>query len=320
MTRIQVRRDTSANWTKNNPVLASGEPAYETDTGKFKIGDGSKNYTALPYQGGGGGTTDSYTKSETDALLSEKNDNIFDIGKFTVVGSPTITDDGIASGFSTSDYLRKDFDSVINLKTQTLEIETEFIFKGVANLWFMNTDYWRARLRVENSSVLVYFSTSLVIGTNIGVSANVGDLIKAKVKLSPNGNELKVYINGAFANSKTSTFTADTDLYNKVSSIALGGCYNAVEITNTNIDLKHFSITVDGKEVFNGLMSSTKPIYDAIKDNNTKLSKFKTETSTDFSAVNSALNEKANLSDLANYVPLVTYNELLARVEALENK
>lgn len=53
MTRIQVRRDTSANWTKNNPVLASGEPAYETDTGKFKIGDGSKNYTALPYQGGG---------------------------------------------------------------------------------------------------------------------------------------------------------------------------------------------------------------------------------------------------------------------------
>ena len=36
--------------------------------------------------------------------------------------------------------------------------------------------------------------------------------------------------------------------------------------------------------------------------------------------VNSALNEKANLSDLANYVPLATYNALLARVEALENK
>ena len=66
-----------------------------------------------------------------------------------------------------------------------------------------------------------------------------------------------------------------------------------------SLDLKQFSITVDGKEVFNGLMSSTKPIYDAIKDNNTKLSEFKTKTSTDFSAVNSALNEKANLSDLA---------------------
>ena len=66
-----------------------------------------------------------------------------------------------------------------------------------------------------------------------------------------------------------------------------------------SIDLKQFSITVDGKEVFNGLMESTKPIYDAIKANNTELSEFKTETSTDFSAVNSALNEKANLTDLA---------------------
>ena len=36
------------------------------------------------------------------------------------------------------------------------------------------------------------------------------------------------------------------------------------------------------------------------------------------SKINSALNEKANLSDLANYVPLTTYNALLARVAALE--
>lgn len=48
--RIQYRRDTAANWTTANPVLAAGEPAVETDTKKRKIGDGSTAWTALPYQ------------------------------------------------------------------------------------------------------------------------------------------------------------------------------------------------------------------------------------------------------------------------------
>lgn len=47
--KIQVRRDTSALWTSNNPTLAAGEFGYETDTGRFKIGDGSAAWTDLPY-------------------------------------------------------------------------------------------------------------------------------------------------------------------------------------------------------------------------------------------------------------------------------
>lgn len=46
---IQVRRDTAANWTSANPTLASGEWAFETDTKKLKIGDGSTAWTSLPY-------------------------------------------------------------------------------------------------------------------------------------------------------------------------------------------------------------------------------------------------------------------------------
>ena len=57
MTRIQMRRDTSTNWSINNPTPANGEPCYETDTRKFKIGDGVTKYTNLPYQGGGGDIT-----------------------------------------------------------------------------------------------------------------------------------------------------------------------------------------------------------------------------------------------------------------------
>lgn len=52
-TRIKWRRDTSANWTSNNPVLLDGEViVVDTDSGetRFKIGDGVKTYTQLPFE------------------------------------------------------------------------------------------------------------------------------------------------------------------------------------------------------------------------------------------------------------------------------
>ena len=48
-TKIQLRRDTSANWTSANPTLFSGEIGFETNTGKFKIGNGSSVWSALDY-------------------------------------------------------------------------------------------------------------------------------------------------------------------------------------------------------------------------------------------------------------------------------
>jgi hypothetical protein len=48
-TRMQQRRGTASQWTAANPVLNAGELAYETDTGQFKIGDGSTAWTSLPY-------------------------------------------------------------------------------------------------------------------------------------------------------------------------------------------------------------------------------------------------------------------------------
>jgi len=52
-TRIKLRRDTAANWTQTNPVLAAGEPGLETDTGKVKYGNGTSTWSQLSYGGGG---------------------------------------------------------------------------------------------------------------------------------------------------------------------------------------------------------------------------------------------------------------------------
>jgi len=48
-TKIQLRRDTSENWNSLNPTLFAGELGFETNTGKFKLGNGSSAWTALDY-------------------------------------------------------------------------------------------------------------------------------------------------------------------------------------------------------------------------------------------------------------------------------
>jgi hypothetical protein len=47
--RIKLRRDTAANWTAANPVLAAGEVGYESDTKQAKVGNGSSVWSSLEY-------------------------------------------------------------------------------------------------------------------------------------------------------------------------------------------------------------------------------------------------------------------------------
>jgi hypothetical protein len=52
-TRMQQRRGTAAQWVSTNsgngPILNAGEIGYETDTNKFKIGDGTNHWVNLDY-------------------------------------------------------------------------------------------------------------------------------------------------------------------------------------------------------------------------------------------------------------------------------
>jgi hypothetical protein len=65
--RIQLRRDTTANWENTNPVLADGEPGYDIVTNEVRVGDGSTTWTGLSGNvigtGGGGASTGDVTFS-----------------------------------------------------------------------------------------------------------------------------------------------------------------------------------------------------------------------------------------------------------------
>jgi hypothetical protein len=78
-TRIQVRRDTAANWTANDPTLSDGEIGFETDTGKFKIGKSNTAWTSLQYAqvaGDDGLSYDIYPTVDSQGNLPPSNSGI----------------------------------------------------------------------------------------------------------------------------------------------------------------------------------------------------------------------------------------------------
>lgn len=46
---MQQRRGTASQWTTANPILNAGEIGFESDTNKFKIGDGTNHWADLTY-------------------------------------------------------------------------------------------------------------------------------------------------------------------------------------------------------------------------------------------------------------------------------
>jgi len=84
--QIQLRRDTSANWTSNNPILLAGEMALSTDvlyTGtdqpRYKIGNGVDTWLNLDYVPEGGGGT-SYPENLYLTIVNKTTDNLLASG------------------------------------------------------------------------------------------------------------------------------------------------------------------------------------------------------------------------------------------------
>jgi hypothetical protein len=69
-TTIQIRRATAATATTNNVTLKSGEIGLETDTGRFKIGDGNTSWNSLAYA-----TDANHTRPDTGLLGARAGDS-----------------------------------------------------------------------------------------------------------------------------------------------------------------------------------------------------------------------------------------------------
>ena len=91
-TKIQLRHDTAANWEANKTVvLLAGELGFETDTNKFKIGDGVKTWVELPYA-----VKDEIALTDENVTMTDDFTATVNIGTFSVPasGSGTIAAQG----------------------------------------------------------------------------------------------------------------------------------------------------------------------------------------------------------------------------------
>lgn len=74
--KIQMRRDTAANWVTYNPILADGEWGLESDTKKCKIGNGTAAWSVLDYISLGGDAVNvgyNFTNGQLEANCDDWN-------------------------------------------------------------------------------------------------------------------------------------------------------------------------------------------------------------------------------------------------------
>lgn len=186
MTKIQLRRDTAANWSTNNPTPSSGEPCFETDTGKLKIGDGITAYNSLPYQGG---TSDTAVTTDTAQTISGKKtfSNDINIEPWNSNTSPireTHIDlsNGNQNQFISAEGTDKAFgmytpsSTGIQLGTSKLDYTKGLSIKP-SSLTFKSSDGTVTDLLAGGSGDVTSAGNNTFTGTNIfkGTSLNVGD-------------------------------------------------------------------------------------------------------------------------------------------------
>lgn len=89
-TTFLLRRGTTAAWESANPILQYGEPGYEKDTGKLKIGDGIHPWNELPYLTGSGDPADINVDNKSivinDTQISLKGFDEAEVGQIPTVG------------------------------------------------------------------------------------------------------------------------------------------------------------------------------------------------------------------------------------------
>lgn len=202
--------------------------------------------------------------------LDKKSPLIYNAQAFTKVGSPTITGDGIASGFSDDNYskITLPFSIIPSTSTEIIEIEGSFIVPSNPDhpafvLGSPVTGGKLPTLYVVSGSLLLDFSLygATDIRSNKAISLNVE--YKYKMVLD-NSRTWKAYYKVATDNEwiyvGVMPFTSSSASSACEGNLYIGRGYSSDRYFNGSIDLKQFSITVDGKEVFSGALKGTQEL------------------------------------------------------------
>jgi hypothetical protein len=142
-TRMQQRRGTAAQWISTNggngPILNAGEIGYETDTNKFKIGDGTNHWINLDYFIDANSTANpsfgsSITFEGATANAFETTLNVIDPTEDRAItlpnssGTVVLADSGSGNVTISGDLTVSGTTTIIN--STVLEVQNEIKFEG----------------------------------------------------------------------------------------------------------------------------------------------------------------------------------------------
>lgn len=212
--RFQQKYDTAANWAASELILMAGEMAIESDTGKFKFGNGEKNFSELDYAG------------IDQAQLDATNDSYYEV-------LPGSTEEGVITSL----------DSIENPKKGDIAVVKETIGGEISSAssmtaYMYNGTAWQA-LDGNYNAENVYFDQDLITSFAMGnISLSNGmatipaagknlsevwesiyvkeintNLQNAKPSCSMSGNSVKYYLVGATSDAYTITLGLNKGSY-----------------------------------------------------------------------------------------------------------
>lgn len=243
-TRIKLKRDTSANWEKANPVLLNGETII-VDTAnnetRTKTGDGTKTYTQLPFddegtKGGKGLSTCDYTAEDKAKVAKIKNKvNTSDV--LTKINTTEFTpttdyqpatkkyvDDSVSSAGS-GDMLKSVYDK-----------DNDGIIDDVALLQYYGT----TDITISDSS---YFTVNSTGETITGLTNTGKTQTKLVIPYKINGVEIASIGEGAFSGSSLLKLITIPNSVTSIGNGAFGQCSSltSINIPNSVISIGHMA-------------------------------------------------------------------------------
>lgn len=118
-TRIVMRNDPAENWTTKNPVLLKGEFGVETDTNKFKIGDGNKAWADLDYAGA--------DEAAIENIIAQNRDSLY---KYTRTDASQSDDAAIAAALGSNAAVQGDIVVITTTVEGNAYEQSAFMYDG----------------------------------------------------------------------------------------------------------------------------------------------------------------------------------------------
>lgn len=184
--RFQQKFDTAANWANSELILLAGEIAVESDTGKFKFGNGEKKFSELNYAGIDQAQLDATNDSFTKLTPA---DDVTDSVALAGIESPKKGDIAV---------IERVIGDVSSASTMTA-----YMYDG-ANWCALDGNYDASN---------VYFDSNLVMTANIGVQS-LGSA--SSKELGTAGKSLKQVLSMILAKEEKPTIKSNPSVTTKI--------------------------------------------------------------------------------------------------------